>query len=472
MTTMSEKFFHTDKRYLVLVGAFFATLLVVLASGSHSGTSSGSRLSKAYPPQFDKLESSDSHRAFHHWSQRTRVFWEIELTKEAVDKAHAAPVGYQSNNNGLPYYPSTSDAKFSLGYNSTSDNWFQRVYFTSKNRRFSYNLSESSYITNNAFRHRVSNIVNVFQGLVDKYPQLIQAGIDFDFYVDVTDATRTLPKLFKSLARPILVQGNGPEDMYTIPIPDPHQLMGMNILANWSQPDGEYAAFAKDMANRFDKNHYNTPWKNKVSGIVYRGDMNPTFHTIRDIVWPRAEVCGNISKLVNKEVLKRIDIGFGHASQDSCSCCYNAAHIDNLKMANNWRYQLNIDGFGASYDGSFWKLSSYSTVFHIIADPVLQKVSREHFEAHGTFAPIPVMWNSWFSPMLLPNEHYISIAPDQIDVGLQWCEQHEPVCEKIANNARAMMTSLVSPDGVERYLKNIIHHLQKWQRDAHATFLH
>jgi hypothetical protein len=49
----------------------------------------------------------------------------------------------------------------------------------------------------------------------------------FDFYLDATDGTRNNRGLFDRLGVPVLSLSRSPRDRRTLPVPDPHMLMGV-----------------------------------------------------------------------------------------------------------------------------------------------------------------------------------------------------------------------------------------------------
>jgi hypothetical protein len=96
--------------------------------------------------------------------------------------------------------------------------------------------------------------------------------------------------------------------------------------------------------------------------------------------------------------------------------CSANTWIKDTEMVN-YKYILDIDGYGSTWDGTAWKLNSGSVIF--------KSDSR---------------WKQWFYDEYKPWVHYIPVKDDfsDIDEQFEWCEAHQDECEKIIKNAKAL----------------------------------
>ena len=414
-----------------------------------------------------------------HWQRGIHEFLFNELIEIALDTSRLQTSNDNNeslrwNNNGFPLQAPVKDIMQKMGYTSPVDFCIYRIWYDSQHRRLVYNETENDNCLEIAasMHWRLKRMMNIYQALIDRNREVLTPGTDFEFFVDVTDATRTSPGLFKALARPVLAMNRAGSmgDRYTLPIPDIYQLIGLNALHNWTQLD-TMIEFELSLPPKYDFSSYVTPWRYKRPEVVYRGMLYPTFNTDRvGIYRPRIEVCNSYC-LNESQRRDGIDIGFSDAMTSMwgrCPLCSPSQALPFYEMAQKSRYQLNIDGIGAPYDGSLWKMASNSTVFYVLSVPEMQNASRNYFDTYKSFPPLPILWQSWYSMFVKPNKHYIAIPPDYIEQAMAYCDEHIEECESIARLAHETIVRVVKPEVVETYVMATLKHLQQWQHHLHT----
>jgi hypothetical protein len=196
---------------------------------------------------------------------------------------------------------------------------------------------------------------------------------------------------------------------------------------------------------------YNVSWFSKKDGVVYRGSCNPTFASdSNSLLQPRAEFC-----LYNKDYF---DIGITRAEpsrempawfrtmHESCSLCSNATHLNMSEMAG-YKYQVAIDGYGTSWDGTFWKLHSKSVVFWVVS--------------HEGEKNQP-LWLPFYFPLLKEFVHYIPVTVHSVRHYHAWCQAHTSHCNAIATAASRVMHHRVNGGMLVDYFRRLLLYLQDW----------
>jgi hypothetical protein len=148
--------------------------------------------------------------------------------------------------------------------------------------------------------------------------------------------------------------------------------------------------------------HRGIPFQTKISKIIYGGRLDRgsslNFTNRKDIsISPR--------KYFYSAAVPKTNI-----------VCSENEWIKDTEMVK-YKYILDIDGHGSTWDGTAWKLNSGSVIF--------KSDSR---------------WQQWFYDEYKPWIHYIPIKDDfsDIDEQFEWCEAHQDECEKIIKNAKAL----------------------------------
>ena len=106
------------------------------------------------------------------------------------------------------------------------------------------------------------------------------------------------------------------------------------------------------------------------------------------------------------------------------------------------RYQIIVDGYSASYDSSYWKLASNSTVLWYIPD-------------NGTL-PYWMLW--WFAD-LEPNVHYIPAKKGGIVNAVHDCVARVDFCRSIAQRAASYMRTRATPVDALAYTSAVLQRL-------------
>ena len=90
-----------------------------------------------------------------------------------------------------------------------------------------------------------------------------------------------------------------------------------------------------------------------------------------------------------------------------------------------YKYILDVDGFARTWDAWAWKMQSGSTVLSATSP-----------------------WESFFTRLFQPWQHYVPVANDFSDLGekLAWCIEHDTQCEDIARGAHARAKEVYRPD--------------------------
>jgi len=100
-----------------------------------------------------------------------------------------------------------------------------------------------------------------------------------------------------------------------------------------------------------------------------------------------------------------------------------------------YKYILDIDGNGCTWDATAWKLNSGSVIF--------KTESR---------------WRQWFYDDYLPWVHYVPINDDfsNLQEMYCWCEQNQDKCEEIIKNAKQLFQKAYSFHSVIKYTVGLL----------------
>lgn len=430
---------------------------------------------------------NDQHgvQAFRFWHKNAEHFLHHSLQNHALDQALNNRNDFLINKssfaatdlNGMPFHTTLRSILLENAgvFNNPPLLCIQYIYFSSKEKKFIHEF-ENDNCNRWPFSYRRKMFVSILQSIVDNYPDVILTDDDFDFFIDVSDATAINPNLFTALRRPLLTQGiaRSSGDKYTLPYPDMYQISVFNMWMNWTKstltPDLQ--AWTTVLSKRYIINQFTTPWRDKVHGVIFCGTNHTTLNPHNRSEWlhPRQDVGYFYSSenCTRRNCSNSDDKSYGSITihlKRRGEIVYNPN-----QMGKGWRYQLNIDGISTSFDGTVWKLSSNSTVFYIIPDPAMQQSSRDYFKLHGSFKTIPMVWEGWYSPLFHPNIHFLAIAPDQIEDALQWCETFENQCEQMAINARKTAEHVLNPHVMYSYVARLLKYLQDWHFEVRSKY--
>ena len=188
-------------------------------------------------------------------------------------------------------------------------------------------------------------------------------------------------------------------NFHAIPILDAHHLWECKKITVYN-PD-------------YDLQFDHTPFDNKINKIVWRGGLIPTFSEDLNLLYLRKDVC---DKWIDNS---NFDIGVSNNNTP-----YSKSFL-NLNDYTKYKYILNIDGYGASFDGTIWKLRSTSLVIWI-TDPNNQMYMLE-----------------WYFPLLKPYVHYVPSSIDKLQETFDWCEENPEECKKIITNSTILINNIL-----------------------------
>lgn len=270
---------------------------------------------------------------------------------------------------------------------------------------------------------------------------------DFSFFLDVTDATRYEPSnIFKELGRPVLALSASSQDCNVIPIPDAHMMAGLSGVGGFEHLFSESERHVVHSMQHKYRTSLELAWSRKLPKAVYRGGCIPTQNpaTVNDLYTIRSKMCVlfHNSSLVDVGL---VNIPVGHVSgvfhrlEQECTPCSQAAPLTADEM-KQYKFQINVDGFGTSWDGTFWKLASNSVVIWVMTD------TESHWQP---------LWLPFYYPMLKPFQHYVPAQVHMLEHVIRWYSQRDHVAQRIAKKARSVAMQLTG-DLLLAYLREVL----------------
>ena len=120
-------------------------------------------------------------------------------------------------------------------------------------------------------------------------------------------------------------------------------------------------------------------------------------------------------------------------SKENIVCNYET-WIDSKEMMK-YKYILDVDGNGCTWDATAWKLNSGSVIFKTESG-----------------------WRQWFYDKYIPWVHYIPIADDFSDLQekYHWCESNPDKCMDIINAAKDLFQEIYAFPNVVEYMREMI----------------
>ena len=114
--------------------------------------------------------------------------------------------------------------------------------------------------------------------------------------------------------------------------------------------------------------------------------------------------------------------------------CNSESWIDSKEMMK-YKYILDVDGNGCTWDATAWKLNSGSVIFKTESG-----------------------WRQWFYDKYIPWVHYIPIADDFSDLQekYHWCESNPDKCMDIVNAAKDLFQEIYAFPNVVEYMREMI----------------
>jgi len=114
--------------------------------------------------------------------------------------------------------------------------------------------------------------------------------------------------------------------------------------------------------------------------------------------------------------------------------CNSDIWIDSKEMVK-YKYILDVDGNGCTWDATAWKLNSGSVIFKTESG-----------------------WRQWFYDKYIPWVHFVPIADDFSDLQekYHWCESNPDKCIEIVNSAKDLFQEIYTFSNVVEYMREII----------------
>lgn len=413
-------------------------------------------------------------QALNHWTSRAESFQKTTLRKSVVRIAKNSSNFKFSNMREFSMPPTNGIDKIiqRFGCSRFPIRGIFLIEYLAKSKLFSLNLLQSQCVNDRQYgegmRNRFAHFVRTLQAIVDNNSSFLNSEVDFEFFIDVKDATPIDKDLFEVLGRPLLSQSFAPSrgDVYTIPIPDLHMTAAMATTLIPQNTVHALNGFGSSLSHNYRISK--SSWIEKLNSIVYRGgEIGSTLNFIQggQRFIPRTRLIESICVLSNKndqEKCQTYNIQLASAKPKCSNCAI--VNLSSRQMSSGWRYQVNVDGYGQSYDGSIWKLLSNSTVIWVISDAqASQNISVQQTTLSSLTDP---MFQSWYSSFIKPNCHFISAPPEKVTDAYWWCQCHPQECETMAMAAVKTVQKVVKPAVVREYLKQLLTYLQNWQRDT------
>ena len=453
--------------------------------------------SLSFSAKFPLLSEAEAGRQLaEHWLSNVEAFWSTQLRRlnTSNDDRHTDVILEQ-----VGYLHGNSYCIYKVVYNAASHQFSLEQ--PGRQCAASKELNEVKVRTFVTHTQRIAD-----DRLSANFLLLKQRGIDFQFFIDVSDGTVIAPDL-----------------SFTIPVADAYQLTAFLLAA---APGSGSTRNVSNMFKHVKASYYpDKPipeWRTKTDAVVYRGKCFTTFNpevpgvnrrsandtgtgSSPDLLCPRMLACKHVVRrsLLNDTI--RVPVNFKLVSEcpafttsestGSVNCrltaterdaCYAEARTPAGYLSRNrqlnYRYQLNIDGFGMSYDASFWKLLSKSTLLWLLSDvdgtdrpddkysngshtAVGEKSDRLDRQTNASTEWFPQprspLWLSWYYPILEPGCHFLPIYPYEIDHAVLWCHSHPAECEIMAMRAHDAISKVNEKLYVE-YLAHVLLRIQHW----------
>ncbi len=184
-----------------------------------------------------------------------------------------------------------------------------------------------------------------------------------------------------------------------------------------SVPDRHY--FYHNLYHSFRSFHGATPFSDKIAKIVYGGNpKNSHPNNFKTFRCPDNK--NQREYFLSSDDIDRTNVVSGNISRQDMV---------------RYKYILDIDGHGSTWDATAWKLNSGSVLFKTES-----------------------IYEQWFYDQFKPYVHYIPIAENFADLNekFQWCESHPLECGWIIKNARQLFREVYSYPNVIQHTKQMM----------------
>lgn len=163
--------------------------------------------------------------------------------------------------------------------------------------------------------------------------------------------------------------------------------------------------------------HYGIPFDTKEPKIVYAGQLR-----------------GNKYNFVYNRQINMNQRLFFESNDVSKKNIVTGCWINREDMIH-YKYILDIDGNGSTWDATAWKLNSGSVIFKCKSG-----------------------WRQWFYDDYVSGEHFIEINDDfsDIDEKFAWCQENPKECERIIENCKRLFQKVYSMNNIISHTKKIL----------------
>ena len=196
-------------------------------------------------------------------------------------------------------------------------------------------------------------------------------------------------------------------------------VLGQNVQTGtaytFAMPDRYY--FCLNLYNQYRSYHLGIPFKTKKSQIVYASRPRGSHFNYtkrRDIFVGQREYF--YSQMVPKHNI------------------YAPSEIACQDMIQ-YKYVLDIDGWGGTWEATAWKLNSGSVILKTDSG-----------------------WRQWFEDEYIPWVHYVPVEDDfsNLQERFMWCETHQEECEAIIRRAKDLFQKIYRLSAVMDHVEKVI----------------
>ncbi|KAI8114399.1 hypothetical protein M9434_002524 [Picochlorum sp. BPE23] len=273
----------------------------------------------------------------------------------------------------------------------------------------------------------------------------------FAFIMNFADATRHAPRLYSLLDWvPFASFGKSSEDKVSFLLPDPHMVLGLAWLDHVTDViPPSMVGFAMHVSKYYNVSYQDKPrkWQSRVSTLRYRGGCHPTIdpESIGGHMLTRGEFCLSLYNEHHVDY-RLVSSGTQHCSSssdrmqymESCSPCCSNASLPLYENSTAYKYQLILDGYGPSYDGSIWKFLSCSTI-----------LKGEH--SSGTRLV------QFYEDFLTRGDDYLVVNATNVTQTISICEGDDTVdCARVGSNGCSKVSEMMSLNFLLNYTNGML----------------
>ncbi|KAI9018359.1 hypothetical protein DFJ74DRAFT_219476 [Hyaloraphidium curvatum] len=319
-----------------------------------------------------------------------------------------------------------------------------------------------------------------FEHIVNASSSLFEVNHPFQIWLYEADHAILSQKDYDVLGLPVLCPGVRHGDPCGIPVPELYFYFAVvgstdSLLGAFTARHGERAVAVQGFAQMMHKTFAfmptlgNVSWSAKQSKAVYRGSCFPTADSEKhgEYLFLRGDTC--LAASLDRDLF---DIGTPIVPQfatgaegycagpffaqlcSRCQPCNESVPLSRDEMAQQYRFQISIDGYGPTFDAMYWKLASNSVVLHI--GPQDRNGKSNFFQ--------------WFSPLLIPWVNYVPSTAESLVRDVKACLREDERCKSIAQAGRELFLRAMRLQHQQKYIENVLHilHNASGSIDAHT----